>query len=114
MSEKERCGAWECKIGALGIARVPLGGDSPMREAVAQAFEQLTGQQAEFTFSGWGSQLTELERAVVENRDPSEDYAEGFRTGRELIRLINGGTIRSRSFHEGVAAAFMAQTRGEL
>jgi hypothetical protein len=64
---------WACKIGGLA-SHLPHGADAPMRQAVQDAFAQLTGQDAEFCFSGWGGELTEPERAVVENRLPSAEY----------------------------------------
>jgi len=76
---------WTCKIG--GPARtLPHGADAPMRQAVQDAFAQLTGQDAEFCFSGWGGELTEPERAVVENRLPSaEVVAPPVPTGLKLV-----------------------------
>ena len=44
-----------------------------MRQAVEEAFKQLTGDWPEFIFSGWGAELTEAELAVVENRMPTRD-----------------------------------------
>lgn len=61
---------WECKIGEVDAARLPRGSDAPMRQAVQRAYRELTGEWPEFTFSGWGGELTEGERAVVENRVP--------------------------------------------
>ena len=63
---------WYCKIGGE-VGELPMGADSPMRRAIAQAFHDLTGRWPEFTFSGWGQKLTESERAVVENRIPDYD-----------------------------------------
>jgi len=40
-----------------------------MREAVALAYRRLTGQNPRFMFTGWDGELTEIERAIVENRD---------------------------------------------
>lgn len=62
---------WSCKIGEA----IPLtkGADLPMREAVARAYEEITGMEPVFIFSGWGAELTESERAVVEDRPPRED-----------------------------------------
>lgn len=60
---------WTCKIGETD-AELPPGSDSPMRHAVEAAYEALTGQESEFLFSGWGGELTEGERAVVEDRLP--------------------------------------------
>jgi hypothetical protein len=45
-----------------------------MRQAVERAFRDITGEDAEFTFSGWSAELTEGELAVVENRPPHPDY----------------------------------------
>lgn len=59
---------WGCKIGE--VASVPPGADAPMREAVERAYKELTGEEAVFNFSGWGEELTEGERAVVEDRLP--------------------------------------------
>lgn len=64
---------WYCKIGGDVGNGLPMGADSPMRDAVAEAFQRLTGRSPEFIFSGWGQQLTESERAVVENRLPDYD-----------------------------------------
>lgn len=47
---------------------LPEGSDFPMRVAITEAYRKLTGREPNFLFSGWGEQLTELERAVVENR----------------------------------------------
>lgn len=61
---------WECKIGGE-VGDLPAGADGPMRQAVQTAFKTLTGVEASFTFSGWGATLTEIERAVHENRAPN-------------------------------------------
>lgn len=68
---------WFCKIGGP-VGKLPRGADGPMREAVAEAYKRLTGREPEFCFSGWGGELTEPERAVVENRAPREDAAKGL------------------------------------
>jgi len=60
---------WDCKIGECDATDVPKGGDTPMREAVALAYRRLTGQNPRFMFTGWDGELTEIERAIVENRD---------------------------------------------
>lgn len=65
---------WTCKVGGPAN-HLPHGADSPMRKAVQDVFAQLTGRGATFCFSGWGGQLTEPERAVVENRLPSPEFA---------------------------------------
>ena len=55
---------WTCKIGE--VTNMPAGGDAPLRNAVAKAYRELTGQDDDFIFSGWGGELTEGERALVE------------------------------------------------
>lgn len=61
---------WFCKIGETDGRSLPDGADAPMRKAVREAYFALTGEEDVFLFSGWGAELTEEERAVVENRDP--------------------------------------------
>ena len=61
---------WKCKIGECDVALLPDGADAPMRAAVRRAYKEITGQEPTFLFSGWGAELTEPERAVVENREP--------------------------------------------
>ena len=63
---------WTCKVGEAPESKIPRAADGPMRRAVAFAFQSLTGVEPTFVFSGWGDQLDESERAVVENREP--DY----------------------------------------
>lgn len=57
---------WQCKIGGL-TGEIPDGGDLPMRQAIKQAYYDLTGKEAEFCFSGWSAELTDSERSVVTN-----------------------------------------------
>ena len=59
---------WDCKIGEVDESLVPDGGSQPMREAVREAYVKLTGQEPTFIFCGWGAELTEAEREVVEGR----------------------------------------------
>lgn len=65
---------WSCKIGEIDAKKLPSGSDLPMRRAVAIAYKEITGEDPEFIFSGWGAELTEPERAVVEDREPSDEY----------------------------------------
>lgn len=58
---------WTCKIGECEDVRVPHGADLPMRLAVQEAYQKLTGEIPRFIFSGWAGELTEFERAVAEN-----------------------------------------------
>lgn len=61
---------WECKIGEVDSADLPKAADGPMQSAVRKAYQELTGREPTFTFTGWGGSLTESERAVVEDREP--------------------------------------------
>lgn len=67
---------WDCKIGEVDQAtwdraRDEHGAlDGPMRKAVEEAYERIFEQPAEWCFSGWGDQLGEQERAVIEDRLP--------------------------------------------
>lgn len=57
---------WTCKIGRIDNPRIPDGADTPMREAIARAFKEITGKEANFIFSGWGNdRLSETELEVV-------------------------------------------------
>ncbi len=56
---------WKCKVGLLGEVDLPDGPDLPMREAVQRAFKELTGVDAQFVFSGWGGELSDMERSIV-------------------------------------------------
>lgn len=58
---------WDCKIGEVDSERLPDGSDYPMRQAVRRAYIEITGQEPDFIFSGWGGSLTEVERALVES-----------------------------------------------
>ncbi len=60
---------WTCKIGTR-VRELPKGADGPMRKVVFDAFARVTGYEADYCFSGWGGELLEIERAVVEDRDP--------------------------------------------
>lgn len=64
---------WTCKIGECDDADLPSGADGPMREAVQKAYREIIGRDCVFNFSGWGGELDECERAVVENRLPRTD-----------------------------------------
>lgn len=92
MSSEQPSGIWWCKIGECDSV-LPSGSDLPMRQAIEAAYLELTGQEAEFTFSGWRHELTEPERAVVENRLPEHgdwetvamQLAEAIRLTREYV-----------------------------
>ncbi|MAI35032.1 MAG: hypothetical protein CMM07_25620 [Rhodopirellula sp.] len=58
---------WTCKIGLKeGTSAVLPGGcDFPMRSAVEAEFKRITGHDCDFNFSGWGGELTKLEKEIV-------------------------------------------------
>jgi hypothetical protein len=57
---------WECKIGEAEGDSLPEGSDAPMRRAVIKAYEELTGKEPRFAFTGWAGSLDETEREIVE------------------------------------------------
>lgn len=59
---------WDCKIGEVDEIKVPDGADQPMREAIARAYKELTGEEAKFIFSGWGAELTPAEREYIDGK----------------------------------------------
>jgi hypothetical protein len=61
---------WFCQIGETERGELPHECDGPMREAVREAYLKITGKEPKFIFSGWGDELQECRRAVVENREP--------------------------------------------
>lgn len=63
---------WTCKIGEVVDAKVPSGGDLPMREAVQAAYRKLTGEEPEFCFSGWGGELDEIQREIIQGDSKSK------------------------------------------
>lgn len=63
---------WECKIGECPDGSLPNAADCPMRDAVAEAYERISGHKPAFIFSGWNAELTEGERAAHENRLPRD------------------------------------------
>ncbi len=129
MSER----VWDCKIGGDIPMELPDGADFPMREAVGRAFKTLTGVDAEFNFSGWGGALTEIERAVVEDRDPVPDpissypefvkrgnFTENARDAKFLAALGLMGeaaevaALTEQRLNEHIAAAGLAIRSGTL
>lgn len=67
--------AWQCKIGIMVDVDLPPGSDALMRRAVERTFFELTGQHAEFNFSGWGASLDRYEyEAVAPTTSPRSDH----------------------------------------
>lgn len=60
---------WECKIGSVNGVEVPPGADFPMRQAIRKAYIELTGEEPDAIFSGWGSKFDEIELQVI-NKKP--------------------------------------------
>lgn len=56
---------WDCKIGPFK-GDLADGADSPMAKAVKRAYKEITGEDAEFIFSGWGGKFTEEEKEIIE------------------------------------------------
>lgn len=105
---------WACKIGYAPEAEVPQGGDSPMRDAVERAFKRVVGTDAEFTFSGWGAELTEGELACVENRDPDR-----LKATREIpydvtLEMVEAGQRASASYRALNLRSAETVTRDEV
>jgi hypothetical protein len=87
---------WTCKIGESEFDH--SGMDSPMREAVREAYKRVTGVEAEFLFSGWGGELTEPERAVVENRCPVDARVVGIpKLERAAIAFVDAERARLKA-----------------
>lgn len=57
---------WSCKIGLDPgtLAKLPPGADAPLRRIVEECFRMMFGYEADFCFSGWGGELTEVEEAA--------------------------------------------------
>lgn len=108
---------WSCKIGGTGCD-LPGGADNQMRDAVADAFREVTGVEAQFIFSGWGEELTEEERAALEDREPSaEHYAQWKlqQAAPDLLEALKGVVrVADRATIEFDAArAAIAKATGE-
>lgn len=93
---------WSCKIGEVDVGLLPTGADHPMRRAVEEAYQRLTGQESQFIFSGWGAELTEGERAVVENRMPQERESKLRRCSPEIERELHDKEARIRDLEAGL------------
>lgn len=93
---------WTCKIGGK-VNGLPKGADGPMRRAVQECFARMTGYEAEFCFSGWGGELTEPERAVVENRLPRRAAQSGERRPMtdeaQVLRSLLGAALGALRYH---------------
>lgn len=95
---------WSCKIGEVDVGALSEGADAPMRQAVQKAYLEVTGDEADFVFSGWGDQLTEPERAVVENREPSAEHEARWHAGKRYLKAIqDGSTFDGEALRAGIS-----------
>ena len=92
---------WGCKVGGPSGPILPHGADGPMREAVESVNRTLTGEDPEFTFSGWGATLTEPELAVVEDREPSTEYETQWHEATTELRAEIKRLHRVEIIHQG-------------
>ena len=115
MSER----VWDCKFVGEADA-LPDGADAPMRQAVAKAFREMTGNAPKAIFSGWGGTLAERERAAIEDRDPvpspklelPREVLEAMKwADQPLDRCIEKDLPALKAFH--VLAAFIRRIAGE-
>jgi hypothetical protein len=94
---------WACKIGEVTPDKLQKGeSDGVMRDAVEAAYKGLTGEDPKFTFSGWGAELTEPERAVVENRIPNEQYEADVTALMRLSKFMLAHAVRGVPVSLGV------------
>lgn len=100
---------WDCKIGIVGLAHLPMGADAPLRCAVQDAFTRTVGIDAEFCFSGWGGKLTESELACVEKRLPSEAYYKA-----ERARAVAPDLVEALLLIRAKVAMMQDMSRSEL
>jgi len=59
MDEKKQY--WICIIGATNRENLKGGADSPMRNAVEEAFKKTVGHEDEICWSGWGSEKEKVD-----------------------------------------------------
>ena len=55
---------WIGIIGETEHAKLPFGGDSPMREAVEKAFKEVTGHEEEVLYSRWSVNKKTVEKIL--------------------------------------------------
>lgn len=80
---------WDCKIGEVDRDKLPPGSDLPMRNAIRRAYIEITGIAPNFIFSGWGAELDEGERAVVEDRRPDPEWEKEKYAERRAPDLVH-------------------------
>lgn len=70
---------WFCTIGPIERESLPQGADFPLRQAVKQSYETLTGSIDYYCASGWG---------VTEEMAEAMFYAR--ENPKEVIKLLRG------------------------
>lgn len=76
---------WFCRIGET--EDLPPESDQSMRNAASVAYKLITGKDADFIFSGWGDELPEEYRAVVEDREPNKAHFHEWTAQQTLDKL---------------------------
>jgi hypothetical protein len=90
---------WFCKIGEVDPRELS---DIPMRYAVHETYVALTGQEPKFIFSGWNGELTESERAVVDDRMPLTDHLRITEMEKKIKKLEEERDMwKRRAFQHG-------------
>lgn len=59
---------WYCKVGKLGQKELLEGCDFPMRQAIKNAYYQITGEWPDFCFSGWNTDMTKTELEIINDK----------------------------------------------
>jgi hypothetical protein len=91
-NEQQSKAIWHCKIGEAERSELPKCPDELMRKAVERAYKEVTGKAPVFLFSGWAGELTEPERAVVEDRLPATPSPVKAMGAREFAENIEAAT----------------------
>ncbi len=97
---------WQCKIGEIELSKIPEIRNSPMRQAVDRAYQQLTGESPKFLFSDWKGQLSANQWQIVEDAKPViiELWIEGYRLNgdrskAQFLGNFEGPTLRDAVIH---------------
>ena len=97
---------WTCKIGEKFHRNLPSGADAPMRNAVRKAYLELTGEEPDFIFSGWGGSLTKGERTVIDATNRPRLKVPDVPKGGERI-FEAGFVLRNEAYDLGADNAYM-------
>lgn len=107
MSEYLPGRVWSAKVGYAG--ELPAHADLPMRNAVGDAFRSLTGDWPEFVFSGWAAELTEVELAIVENREVDPSYYANERIRKaapDLLAACEAALVDAKALQKVIFADY--------